>query len=185
LQPFFDSQHQELARYFCSLAVVRVAASLSWHEAADALNVPFAAYGRHIGRFVSRMCRERTTSAFAESLKVTVSEAVRRVTAGGEPDYEHRRQRFSAFTEIPGPVWRDMMEKTGRRRPTGPTTGRLAAVWLWTRITGGMTAQAPGLAAVGCAERMQMYRTWRYASLPLVQGLLESYGRELLSSDVA
>jgi hypothetical protein len=183
LRPFFDSQHQELARYFCSLAVVRVAAGLSWREAADALNVPFS-YDRHIGRFVWRMCRERTTSAFAESLNVSVIEAVTRVTTGGEPDYEHRRQRFSAMTEIPGPVWRDMLEKTGRR-PTGPTTGRLAAVWLWTRLTGGMTAQAPALAAVGRAQAMQMYRAWRSLRLHLVQDLLESYGRELLSGDVA
>jgi hypothetical protein len=185
LRPFFGRQHHELARYFCSLAVVRVAAGLSWPEAADALNVPFKAYDRHIGRFVWRMCRERTTSAFAEALKATVSEAIRRVATGCEPDYEHRRQRFSALTDIPAPVWRDMLEKTGQRRPTGPTTGRLAAVWLWTSITGGMTAQAPGLAAVGRAETMQMYRTWRSSRLHLVQDLLESYGRELLNSDVA
>lgn len=125
------------------MALVKLCGTFSWAEAAAALGLPASSATGSANKLMGVIAALGRTGGFALALHRKAAE----LSASTErTDYAALRKQFSAFTEIDYDVWRDLAQLAGVLPGKRHGKNRLAAAWVWVRITGGDFRLSPALA---------------------------------------
>ena len=178
---FIRSMHEDHARRFCSMALLRFAGGYTWNSAAELLGLP-GRYNQDKGSWAMRLLKEDGTDAlFVARLRELARQVVEDVNA---INYGARRRALSDFEIIAAADWDDLRVAANLTSWVG-SRRRYASAWVWCHLTSGDYRLSPALRGAG-SHTYEKYRAFiNRPSFNQLKDSLIPYGSTLLPNMMA
>ncbi|GAA5513105.1 hypothetical protein Dcar01_01831 [Deinococcus carri] len=169
--------HEDYARRFCSMALVKASGGHSWGDAARHLQLPVEQAMGLANKCSTLLSSRFQVPQFESQMNDLLTELNRGIH---HCDYQERRRLLRDFEEIEHSDWMGICRAADV--PMGKRGGkvRFASVWLWSRLTEGDYRLAPGMGSDRALARREMYRLFCANYIDPLRPTLMDYARNKL-----
>ncbi|GBF03879.1 hypothetical protein DAERI_010051 [Deinococcus aerius] len=167
------------ARRVISMNLVKLAEDVSWLSAAHTLGLPPSTATGSANNVMGVI----TTLGRSEDFALALHDlAYRLSTRADKVDYAARRRAFENYEEVPYDTWCELLRGTGRDPGHLHGKHRVAAAWVWARVTEGDWRLSPAFqqGPLTAGTYSELYRRFRLNDLPRLQPVLEAYAQSLV-----